>query len=147
MDLSKPYYIQKTTDGRIIWTNEAYVNLHTSVSDAQELTCYVCGDPMRDMSQDTKWVSILNHYYCLSCYQQEADRLKECALSRMDARRKIPLRITSVKSDIEAHRHFASLDPMTRMQYEECVRKATPCNNKYMRDLWLYLFHKRPKPY
>ncbi len=81
--------------------------------------------------------------YCVSCYAV----IEEEALRQRDFLKSMPHRVSLLEKQIERHRHFAKLEPITKMHFAECVLreeagvKQRVEDRKFLRYLWKYLHY------
>jgi len=122
--------------------------LVTKVGNADKRSCQWCPRYLSDIRDDEIWYAQENAWYCAACYTKEEAKLEERAHTLRDREAKIPHLLCDVAIQIENHRHFASLCPITKMRYAECVvlhqtkkRGEQVSNNKFMRQLWRKLYH------
>lgn len=122
--------------------------LISKVGDVDKKSCEWCPRYLVEIREDETWYVVEDTYYCEACYMKERERLKEHREQLIDKERCMPHRLVEVAFQIENHRHFALLEPITKMRYAECVvlydtknRNTQANDNKFMRQLWRQLHH------
>lgn len=120
----------------------------TKVGAADKRSCHWCPRYLSEIRDDETWYAQENAFYCEACYAKEEAKLAERISTQRDRERKIPHLLCNVALEIENHRHFAGLDPITKMRYAECVvlhadktANEQKYNNKFVRQLWHQLYH------
>jgi hypothetical protein len=122
--------------------------LITKVGEADKRSCQYCPRYLSDIRDDETWHVQENAFYCEACHAKEEAKLAERIRVLRDREQKIPHLLCNVAIQIESHRHFASLEPITKMRYAECVllhadktSNEQKYNNKFVRQLWRQLYH------
>ncbi len=138
--LPSPYHITRDTLHNIVWlpTDEAPAQ---PVQESVRRVCQECVLPLTEIKEGERWYVMCGYFYCAPCYAV----VEEQALCLLDSKKKIPWKISVIESEIENHRHFARLEPITKMHFAECVLlqeknfKQRTEDNRFLRYLWKYL--------
>ncbi len=116
------------------------------VKDPAGISCCCCALSLVDIKLGETWSWQMDSYYCGECYKKEKASILEKIYCVQDKQRKMPHKLAILKSEIETHRHFASLSCIEKMLYEECGLSSTRDNNHYLRTLWSHLYHGKDMP-
>lgn len=117
------------------------------VKDAEQKLCDHCQSCyLRDIKAGEEWVAFCNAYFCPTCFIKLQPKFEQFIQHHKNLQKKLPHKLTDVAMQIEQHYAFDKLDASTKMQYEECKLNSTRDNNKFMKELWLHLYHEKAKP-
>ena len=133
-------------------TTRRYTIFNIKVNVTDDTKCCHCDSLLKDINEENKeeWICLMPimKYYCPLCSITQSQIIKEILLKDRDSNMHIPHKLIDVHNAIESHRNFKKLDPLVRMEYDECVspsmgRKKKPDDNKYIRKLWFHLYHQK----
>jgi hypothetical protein len=143
-------YVVKNDDSIVFKTESGSDYLEKTiciVKDAEQKSCDHCQQcHLRDIKMGEEWVAFCNTYFCPTCFIKLKPKFVEFVQQQKNLQKKLPHKLADVAHEIEQHYRFDKLDLFTKMQYEECKLKATKDNNKYMKSLWLHLYHEKELP-
>jgi len=152
MEYEEPLFIIKQGN-KIIWKTlylSVTYNIITLVAKSDTIKCSdeKCAKSLIDIKEGEEWICLTGQsvYYCPVCYSIKKPRIDSFYYNIKCLKKKIPYKLTLVQKSIESHQDYEKLDLLTKMQYDACIHNTNRDNNKYIRELWYYLYHGKEKP-